>query len=158
MINLPLKRAGIAGVIALGAALGLSACSSAPTTAQGQELHVNSDAMDTANTTVMGKGYHALTGTALSNAIRGNTFTYHDDNRGANITITYGKSGVAEESWVDETGEHGMSKHPYTIENNQYLCLWDGDGNDDCARVFAKVKKIATVDQDGNIAYYTKQD
>ncbi|WP_404425118.1 hypothetical protein [Thalassospira australica] len=148
-----IKRAGLAGVISITAALALSACGTSSAT---PDIDVQSDDMEEAAVKVIASGYSPLTGTTLINSINDQTFSYRDQGEEANVNITYFENGMASITWIDDDGDRGMREKLWTVEQGKYLCLWDRDEEDDCMSVLSKEGQLATVDNDGNVAYYTK--
>ncbi|AJD50754.1 hypothetical protein SAMN02744133_10240 [Thalassospira xiamenensis M-5 = DSM 17429] len=147
-----IKRAGLAGVISITAAL--SACGTPSAT---PDIDVQSDDMEEASATVVASGYSLLTGTALVNTINDQTFSYRDEGKETNVNVTYFQNGKASITWIDEDGDRGMREKLWTIEQGQYLCLWGRDEEDDCMSVLTKAGQLATIDNDGNVAYYTNR-
>ena len=112
--------------------------------------------MEEAAVKVIASGYSPLTGTTLINSINDQTFSYRDQGEEANVNITYFENGMASITWIDDDGDRGMREKLWTVEQGKYLCLWDRDEEDDCMSVLSKEGQLATVDNDGNVAYYTK--
>ncbi|MCC9624309.1 hypothetical protein LPB41_21720 [Thalassospira sp. MA62] len=137
------------------AALSLSACGSS---SPALDVDVESEEMAEATSAVVGEGYAPLSGNQLLNSISGETFSYRDKVAETNVSITYMENGVASFAWVDDDDDRGMTQKNWTIEAGQYLCLWNTQNNneDDCARVLSKSGQLATVDNDGNVTYYTQ--
>ncbi|RCK52352.1 hypothetical protein TH25_07585 [Thalassospira profundimaris] len=150
-----IKKAGMIGVISLGAAITLSACGST-TTVNSTDIDVDSTDMTEAGTVLVNQGYQPLTGTALVSAINNRTFSYRDGDEDANVNVTYFENGVASLTWNDDDGDRGMKKRLWTVEQSKYLCLWDRSEDDDCATVYTKAGQLATVDNDGDVRYMTQ--
>lgn len=148
-------RIALVTMASMVAALSLSACG---TNGTASNIDIESEEMAEAATSVVAEGYVPLAGTSLIQALSGQTFSYRDHEEETNVSVTYFDNGLASITWVDEDAERGMTEKLWTIEEGQYLCLWNKNDNvdDDCTRVLTKSGQLATVDNDGVVAYYTQ--